>query len=408
MDKHILIITTTHEFLLKFEKENVRLLQRMGFTVHYATNLKEPSYISDEDRIRAMGVMIHPIHIARSPFRFGDNGRALRQILELIRKYRIQVVHCHTPVGGVLGRLAGGFSRQVRPVVLYTAHGFHFYKGAPLFNRMVYLPVEKTMAHFTDLLIVINEEDYRVARHFHLKKGGEVYKIPGAGLDQTRFHPLPDDRRNRLRQALGIDDQVFFLVSVGELNENKNQKVVLDALVRMREKGEDLSAIRYGICGDGFFRERMERWIRELGLEKTVVLFGYRDDVPDILGCADAAVFPSRREGLGMAGLEALGMGVPLIAADNRGTREYMEDGRNGFVCRYDDPDGFAYAIQRMRRLSLAEKEWMRAHCIDAVQPFDRRYTRAMMERIYADAYRRTGWKSYEQKSKGQRHYGRI
>lgn len=183
MDKQILILTTTNDFLRKFEQGNVRILQQMGYTVHYAANMNEPHYLSDEDKIRELGVYTHHIEIARSPFLFHDNQKALRQILDLIRKYQIQIIHCHTPVGGVLGRLAGKLFRDRKLFVIYTAHGFHFYRGAPLLNHLIYAPVEKALARYTDVLIVINEEDYRHARHFLLKKGGHVYKIPGVGLD---------------------------------------------------------------------------------------------------------------------------------------------------------------------------------------------------------------------------------
>ena len=408
MEKRVLIVTTTHEFLLKFEGENVGLLQRMGYTVHYATNMEEPRYVSQGEQLRQMGVVTHHIAIARSPFRLRDNYKALIQLLELIRRYRFQVIHCHTPVGGLLGRLAGRLGRDSRPFVIYTAHGFHFYKGAPLWNRLVYHGAEKLLARWTDALLVINEEDYRAARHFHLRRGGALYKIPGAGLDRERFHPVSEEERKQGRAELGMDEGVFFLLSVGELNENKNHGVVLDALARLREEGESLSDFRYGICGDGFLRRRLEERIRELKLEKVVTLYGYCDHVPRILGCADAAVFPSRREGLGMAGLEALAMGVPLIAADNRGTREYMEQGENGFLCRYDDPEGFARAIRQARRMSARQRTAMRARCIDSVRPFDRAYTTAMMERIYAVAADGRGWHTHEQTGKSQRHYGRI
>ena len=408
MEKHALILATTSDFLRKFEKGNVRILQQMGYIVHYAANMHEPAYLSEEDWLRQLGLVLHPIDIARSPYLIQDNQRALRQILAILRKYAIRIVHCHTPVGGVLGRLACSLAPDPRPVVLYTAHGFHFYKGAPFWGRLAYFEVEKAMARLTDILIVINEEDYRSARKFRLKKNGAVYKIPGVGLDTGVFRPLTAGERREGRRRLEIGEDDFFLVSVGELNGNKNHKIVLEALAKMRETGRDISHIRYGICGDGYYRERMERWIAEMGLKKTVTLYGYCRQVPAILGCADASAFPSIREGLGMAGLESLAMGIPLIAADNRGTREYMEHGRTGFVCRHDDADGFIRGIESLRQMESKEKERMRRCCLDAVRPFVLPYAEAVMRRIYADAEKRTGWKEYERDSAHQHHYGRI
>ena len=406
--KRILFLTTTRDFLGKFEQGNVKILQNKGFEVHYAANMQEPHYPIDEEKLKALGVQIHPIAIARSPFLFTDNEKALRQILQLIRRYHIQAIHCHTPVGGLLGRLAGELCREQGVVVVYTAHGFHFYKGAPAVNQLVYYPVEKQLARYTDILIVINEEDYRCARKFRLKRGGHLYKIPGEGLDTARFRPLPESERKRLRNELGIAEEAFFLVSVGELNENKNHGIVLEALEKLRQQQKGGPPIHYGICGDGFLRARLETRIRELGLADMVTLYGYCTNVPEILGCADASVFPSRREGLGVAGLESLAMGVPVIAADNRGTREYMEHGKNGYVCRFDDVDGFARGIEVLRELSPQARAAMAVHCRDTVRPFDKRYAGALMQRVYADVERRIGEAEHEKQRIGQRHYGRV
>ena len=139
-----------------------------------------------------------------------------------------------------------------------------------------------------------------------------------------QFSPMEEKDCKERRKKLGIGEKDFFFVSVGELNENKNQEIVLKALLKMKRENKDLSHIKYGICGDGFYFNRIQKEIREWGLEKNVIMYGYCTEVWKILGCADASVFPSRREGLGMAGVESLAMGVPVIAADNRGTREYM------------------------------------------------------------------------------------
>ncbi len=406
MEKHMLILSTTSDFVGKFETENVRILKGMGYTVHYAANMREPPYLSEEERLRNLGLVLHPIDIARSPFMIENNQKALGQILRIIRSNSIRLIHCHTPVGGVLGRLAGKLSPQ-KPFVIYTAHGFHFYHGAPLLNQLVYRGVEKTLAPLTDVLITINEEDYRSAQKFRLKKGGKLYKIPGTGLNLERFSPLSPEHRLENRKKLHIKENDFFLLSVGELNQNKNHQVVLKALYQMKERGDLLSSLRYGICGDGFYRETLQRWIKEMGLEQVVTLYGYCQNIPEILGCADAFLFPSIREGLGMAGLEALAMGIPVLAADNRGTREYMEHKRNGLIFRYDDMESLIEGISMLRRMSPGEKAMMRKHCLNSVRPFALRYTSAMMQRIYAEADQKIGWDEYESAGDHQRSNGR-
>lgn len=381
-----MILTCVSGFLDKFEKENVRILRSLGCKVHYASNMNEPHYLFDEKEFEELGVIPHHIDIERSPFMLNNNRKAFWQIVKIIKKHDIEMLHCHAPVGGMLGRLAGRYcrlkNRDLR--VIYTAHGFHFYKGAPLVNNTIYRLAEKIFAHYTDVLITINEEDYQSALNLHIRKGGKVYQLPSIGLDRERFRPLSDEQKTKERHRLGVENKLF-LVSVGELNENKNHYIMLQALKQMRERGMDISSIVYGICGDGFFHDRMKQWIVDMGLQDHVRMFGYCNDVRMIEGCADAAVFPSKREGLGMAALEALSMGIPLIASDNRGTREYMQHRKNGYVCDCEDAATFIEGIEYIRTLNFDEKKNMSEFCRNSVEKFDRKYTNEIMEHVYRE-----------------------
>lgn len=382
MGKNVLILTTVSGFLDKFEKDNVKLLQKLGYEVHYAANLNEQHYLFDEKEIERLGVRLHHINIARSPYMLRYNMRAFLQVMKIIRENDISMIHCHTPVGGVIGRMAGVCSMRKHIRVIYTAHGFHFYKGAPLINNSIYYFIEKIMAHYTDVLVVINEEDFQNAQKLHLKKGGTVYKIPGTGLDLERFQPLAEEERRQKREKLGLKADDRFLVSVGELNDNKNHIMVLTALEKLK-RANKLEHIRYGICGDGFYWEKIKNLIKKMDLEEHVKMYGYCREVEDILGCADISVFPSKREGMGMAGLEALAMGVPLLAADNRGTREYMRDGKNGYLFRADDVNGLIESIEKIQQLSEKELRAMKNFCRVSVEPFEKKKTDYIMENIY-------------------------
>lgn len=381
--KKVLILTTVSGFLSKFEKENVRILQEMGYEVHYAANFKEQNYIFDENELENMGVHTHHIDIEKSPYMLRANRKAFLELVEIIRREQVSLLHCHTPVGGLLGRLAGWACRRQDVKVVYTAHGFHFYKGAPLTERWIYYLAEKHLARFTDSLVTVNEEDYRNAGRFRLKKGGRVYCIPGVGLDMEQFRPFTADEREAARKRLGVGQEDFFLLSVGELNRNKNQHAVLLALNRMRSEGKEIGNIRYGICGDGIYREQMKAWIRELHMEGNAVMYGYCSPIQPVLGCADALIFPSRREGLGMAALEALSMGIPVIAADNRGTREYMEHGKNGYVCRWDDIGGYARGIEQMRSADEKQREALKRYCRQSAMKFEKEHTNLVMRQVY-------------------------
>lgn len=418
MEKNILILATTGGFVYKFELENVKILQRLGYTVHYAGNTYDQHYFFEDSVIKNTDIQVHHIDIARSPYMLKNNRKAFCQLVEIVKKYKIQAIHCHTPMGGVLGRLIGRYFRGDKLRVIYTAHGFHFFKGAPLINNSIYFWVEKLLAPYTDTLIVINEEDYRNARRLRLKKGGKCYKVPGVGLDMEQFSPMEEKDCKERRKKLGIGEKDFFFVSVGELNENKNQEIVLKALLKMKRENKDLSHIKYGICGDGFYFNRIQKEIREWGLEKNVIMYGYCTEVWKILGCADASVFPSRREGLGMAGVESLAMGVPVIAADNRGTREYMIHEKNGYICRWNSAEDFALAIEKMKNLTPEAKQKMKIFSRNSVERFEKSHTREIMEKIYKDldkqlecgnAYEKAeSQKIYEKRRKNHCYYGSL
>lgn len=237
--KNILILTTVSGFLGKFEKGNIKILQDMGYTVHYAANMKEQHYPFDEEELRGMGIHIHHIDIARSPYMFKYNLKAVFQLRNIIIQNGICAIHCHTPVGGMFGRVMGRWFKKRNLHIVYTAHGFHFYKGAPLINNTVYYIVERMLAKYTDILVVINKEDYTNARKFRLKDGGRVYRIPGVGLDLQKFAPLEGSQRAERRKSLRLTEEDYFIISVGELNENKNQQIILKALDKMRKDGKD-------------------------------------------------------------------------------------------------------------------------------------------------------------------------
>lgn len=388
--KNALIITTVSGFLLKFETDNIRLLQQQGYTVHYAANMNEPQYLFDPKRLEDLGVTAHHIDIARSPFMVGNNLHALQRVARLIDTYQIDLIHCHTPVGGLIGRLAPLLSKH-RPSVIYTAHGFHFYNGASRIHNLVYGGAEGFLARFTDSLVLINAEDYQAAQRFQLSPGGKTYLIPGIGLDMNHFSPVTPRQKSEYRRKHGLPDDVFLILSVGELNENKNQLVILKVLQQLLAQATAPDSIHYGICGDGFYREKMAEQIRQMGLERHVTMFGYCLDVREYVAMADVVVFPSRREGLGMAALEALSMGIPVVASDNRGTREYMQPGVNGYICDCDDVDGYARNITRILQMSRAEREELGIAARASVERFDRHATSSIMEEVYSDTIRKAG-----------------
>ncbi len=343
--KKILIVTTVGGFVTQFERNNLKILNEMNYEIHYASNFSNNIYDIKYDILKAENVHIHELDMDKSVKNISSHIRNIKALTRLINELKIDVVHCHTPVGSVLARMA---SRKAvrKPYVIYTAHGFHFYKGAPLGNK-IYYPVERMMSKYTDCLITINEEDYMAAGKFSSHKKIKVIKIPGVGLDVERFRP-ENPLRNEARLECGITDEIFHLVTIGEINDNKNLSVVVKALAKINNP-----SIHYSIWGRGPGIDKLKKLIEDLKLQNQVHLRGYCERPECILQGADVFVFPSLREGLGMAALEALACEIPVIAMDNRGTREYMQDGYNGFVCENNNVDEFADKILKMYDIFL-------------------------------------------------------
>lgn len=326
MKHRVLIITTVSGFLWQFERNTVEILKEQEAEIHFASNFSTPAYQFPQDYFQENGIFPHHVSVQKSPYKIIKNFRALKSLLEIIRKENIDTLHCHTPVGAVLGRLAARFSPK-KPKVIYTAHGFHFYQGAPLKNWLLYYPAEWFLARYTDILVTINHEDEKRAKGLPIKDGGWVMKIPGVGVERSRFCPRPM-ARERARESLGLKDGELCLLTAALLDKEKNYQIVLEAL-----EGLTNLPFRYFICGEGPYREALEEKAKKLGLEEKVCFLGFRRDLDFLLQAADIFLFPSLREGLGMAALEAMSCGVPVIATENRGTREYIRHEKNGLLC---------------------------------------------------------------------------
>lgn len=373
--KKVLIITTISGFLPQFEKNNVKLLREAGCELHYASNFKNPIYTFKKADLKTQGIRLHQIDIAKSPFKFATNFRAVRQLLRIIRENDIEIIHCHNPMGGVAGRIAAGLCRR-KPYVIYTAHGFHFYKGAPKKNWLLFYPAEWLLARMTDILVTINREDYERAKRLPLKAGGAVFQIHSVGVDKERFSPNKEINEEK-RRKLHVPARAFHIVTAAELNENKNQKVIIDAISMLPQ--ED---IYYSICGKGTEEDSLRKLIREKGLENRVRLLGFRTDMEEILQTADCFAFPSYREGLGVAAVEALLCSVPLVVSDNRGTREYAVKGKNAFVCRADNAAEFAQAIN-----TLYEDRELREKMAGVCRPSAMKFTIEEVEKTMKTVY---------------------
>ena len=332
----ILYITTIGS-TMDFFRTFIAQLIKDGNTVDIATNENEKKVSAE---YRRLGCKVYPISCSRSPAKVG-NLKAVEQIHRIVKENSYELVHCHTPIAAMCTRLACRTLRKCGVKVIYTAHGFHFYKGAPLKNWMIYYPVEKLCAHWTDVLITMNREDYRLAQR-KMKAGCTEY-IPGIGIDIGKFTGAKEDIC-AARLECGIPEDAFLLLSVGELNKNKNHKTVFKAIEQLHNK-----KLHYAIAGEGQLRSELLDFAEKLGIGEQVHLLGFRNDVEKLHKIADILIHPSFREGLPLSVMEAMASGLPVIASDIRGNRDLLQETRE-CLCPPNDACAFAEAINRLYR----------------------------------------------------------
>lgn len=320
------------------------------------------------------GCNFHHIDFSRNPLA-AENIRAFGQLRNIVEKGNYDIVHCHTPNASVVTRLVcRKFRKRFGLKVFYTAHGFHFYKGAPKLNWMVFYPVEKFCSCFTDKLITINQEDYVLAQaRFHAK---EVHYVPGMGIDLSRFENIQADRAAK-RLEIGVPEDAFLMLSVGELNENKNHQVIIRALAKANDP-----KIHYAIAGMGEKRDVLQVLTEELGVSKQVHFLGYRNDIPQLNCASDVFCFPSIREGLGLAAIESMACGLPIITSNVHGINDYSTDGATGYKCSPFDADGFAEAINQLKN-DVELRARMRLHNIALANKYEINHINSLLKRIY-------------------------
>ena len=384
--KKVLMLASVASMIDQFNIPNIAILQELGYKVEVACNFEKGNTCSEErvaelkKTLEKLGVDYYQIDFTRNVADLPQDFKSYQQVKDLVVEHQYSFVHCHSPIGGVIGRLV---CHETGTKVIYTAHGFHFYDGAPLKNWMIYYPVEKFLSRYTDVLITINKEDYKRAKEkFYAKK--TVY-IPGVGVDTKKFAACKVNKAQK-RNSLGVDDNDFLLLSVGELSERKNQKVIIDALGVMREDAT-IGNIIYFAVGQGDMQEEFEHLVKRYKLEDHVKFLGFRTDIDELCEVADCFVHPSVREGLGIAPLEAMAAGLPLISSMVNGIKDYTRDCVSGCCVDPTSVEQMVAAIKKMR-----DDEEFRLRCgannILTAKNFDIRNTDEIMQNLYSEILR--------------------
>lgn len=359
MGKRILV-TSTDLMMVQFLLPHIRNLAKNGYAVEIACSEVGGRMKEICEKIGDCVQKVHVVNLHRSPINPG-NFKGFREMKQIVEQGHYNTIWTNEPVMGVVTRLAAKKVRKCGTKVLYMVHGFHFYDGAPKLNWMIYYPIEKMMASKADVICTVNREDYKRAKDFNVK---DVKYIHGIGINTARL--TAGEIQKDIRDELGLNADAFLVLSVGELNENKNQKVIIEAISLLKDK-----KIHYILCGKGNQLEQLKTLVEERKLNRNVHFLGYRTDVVDICSQADVYVMPSKREGLPVASLEAMYCGLPLVTSNIRGLSDVMKNGVSGYMCNPEDVNGFAKGIKKLKenpemRKKMGEynRETVKPYCI--------------------------------------------
>lgn len=371
----VLVVSTLGRHFRYFGQYDYKVLKELGYEVHAAANFKVKEYDSFEED----GVIRHQIDFKRNPFSF-KNIVAYFQLKKIFKENNFKLVHCQSPTAGFFTRMAFLHFRNRERKIIYTAHGFHFFKGAPLINWILFYPVEKYLSVVTDALITINNEDYLISkRRFKCK----TFRIPGVGIDVNKYARAENSAYSeKIRSELGLNNDDFILIFVGELSKRKNQIFLIRCINQLMKIG--YSNIKLLLVGEGVKMSNYKKYVIKNNLQKNVIFCGYRNDVPDLFSIANISVSSSYQEGLPVNVLEAMASGLPLILTNCRGNADLVVNGENGFVVDFDDDEAFVQAVIKLyndRKLlhdmGKKSKEMILNYSLDNVQQ--------IMKSIYND-----------------------
>lgn len=376
--KRALIYASVASMIDLFNMENIKLLQKMGYRVDVACNFIDGNITSDarikEFILELDELKVHhfQIPIPRQITKIDKIKESILVTKKLAKENNYDIVHCHSPIGSVICRWV---FKDFDTRIIYTAHGFHFFKSASFVNWLIYYPIERLMARYTDDLITINDEDFKRAKKFRVRNN--VYKINGIGVSLDKFSKNLFINREDLLKDFQIINKDYLLVSVGQLSKRKNHKMVIEAMSRIGNP-----SLKYIIIGDGELKESLKKLIKQLNLSKNVFLLGYKKNVGDYLSVADAYIFPSEQEGLPASLMESMAIGLPAIVSNIRGNSDLIDDYKGGYLFSLKNINSLVEAItEATSNSSLSKKQGL--YNQNKIKTFSDKYVNMQMKKIY-------------------------
>ena len=370
----MLFISNISRGITTFVTASIAAAHSLDLDFYQVANWQDADVSQIEKDEKSYDIKIKSVPMSRNPFA-KTNLTAYKELVKFIKEEHIDYIHCNTPTGGVLGRLAGKKCKVKK--VIYQAHGFHFYKGAPKKNWLLYYPVEKWLAHYTDALITINNEDFELAKtKFKLRKNGKVYYVHGVGIDTTK-HNLSTKIREEKRIELKLNEDDIALISMGDLIERKNYDTAIRAIAKANNR-----ALQYFICGKGPEEENLKKLAESLGVSEQIHFLGFRSDVKELLSAVDIFLFTTKQEGLPRSMMEAMASGLPCVASKIRGNTDLLEGTEGGYLCETADVSTYAEAINLLAN-DKTLRETMGKNNLVTIQKFNTETVTEELRKIY-------------------------
>lgn len=375
--KKALMNASVASMIYKFNMNNIDILRELGYQVDVACNFGSDNPISSQElsdfrgKLSEKGISIYETSCPRNVFALKRMYKAYKELKKLADEQHYDIVHTQSPIGGVVCRMAFRKARKEGTKIIYQAHGFHFYKGAPLVNWIFFFLIEKICSKFTDVLITINREDYELAKKRF--KAGKVEYVPGVGIDLEKNSLVDTDARATIRGELGVPDEGILMLSVGELNNNKNHETVIRAIEGMK--------IFYAIAGIGEKKNSLEQLVESIGMSDRIFFLGFRSDVDKLMEASDIFVFPSYREGLSVSLMEAMAMGMPCIVSNIRGNIDLIDNNGGSLF----NPKSIEDCRNAILQFDVKEKDKMRIYNQEKIKLFSTTNVEKKMKKIYMD-----------------------
>lgn len=366
--KKVLYITTVSRTINAFLIPHIKMLLDSGYEVDCACSVDKP--VSNE--LISRGVRVFEVPFSRNPLGIG-NIKAFDRLTELQNINNYDIVHVHTPIAAIYGRLLKLSFPKLRTI--YTAHGYHFLKGGSKIGWMIYYPIEKLMAKFTDVIININSEDYEITKN--KLKPKKSFFINGVGLDLSKYKKLSTKEILEAKKEFQLSEDDFVVLMIAELNKNKNHIQIINAMELLKEKYPNIKVL---CIGDGAMMNKLKDQISSKYLHKNIFMLGYREDVNKLINISDIGILMSYREGLPRNIMEFMACGRKVIATNIRGCRDLVCNETVGQLVQVGNYEETAKAIEKYYLLKDRKFE-----ISDEIKKYDINNVNKELAKIYSE-----------------------